>query len=161
MRATHKLIDGSGLLILSRASVAFFTAENDANLEIQDLAWYIGFTQQSRRYTKLRATLGFLVIKTCRKLHSPGARLERVNRHRRFHMRERQLTASSAPPTMSQPHILHSALNESITSGRFIDTKFYVFSCRSKSGRVGTPKALFANSRVPATVPYFETRKLP
>ncbi|KAF9779896.1 hypothetical protein BJ322DRAFT_349753 [Thelephora terrestris] len=58
---------------------------------------------------------------------------------------------------MSQPHILHSALTESITSGRFVDTKFYVFSRRHNSGRVGTPKALFANGRVLATVPYFES----
>lgn len=60
---------------------------------------------------------------------------------------------------MSQTESLHAALNDSITSGRFIDTKFYVFSRRDRSGRVGTPKALFANSRVLATVPYFETRK--
>ena len=60
---------------------------------------------------------------------------------------------------MSQTEELHAALNDSITSGRFIDTKFYVFSRRDKSGRVGTPKALFANSRVLRTVPYFETRK--
>jgi len=62
-------------------------------------------------------------------------------------------------PTMSQTELLHAALNDSIASGRFIDTKFYVFSRRDKSGRVGTPKALFANSRVLTTVPYFETRK--
>ena len=62
-------------------------------------------------------------------------------------------------PTMSQPHFLHTALNDSITSGRFIDTKFYVFSRRDQLDRVGTPKALFANSRVLATVPYFEARK--
>ena len=60
---------------------------------------------------------------------------------------------------MSQTEFLHAALNDSITSGRFIDTKFYVFSRRDKSRRVGTPKALFANSRVLTTVPYFETRK--
>ena len=60
---------------------------------------------------------------------------------------------------MSKPHFLHAALNDSIVSGKFIDTKFYVFSCRNQSGRVGTPKALFANSRVLAAVPYFETRK--
>ena len=60
---------------------------------------------------------------------------------------------------MSQPHFLHAALNDSITSGRFIDTKFYVFSRKNQSGRVGTPKALFANSHVLAAVPYFETRK--
>ena len=60
---------------------------------------------------------------------------------------------------MTQPEVLHAALNDSITYGRFIDTKFYVFSRREKSGRVGTPKALFANGRVLRTVPYFETRK--
>jgi len=60
---------------------------------------------------------------------------------------------------MSQTESLQAALNDSIASGRFIDTKFYVFSRRDKSGRVGTPKALFANSRVLTTVPYFETRK--
>ena len=60
---------------------------------------------------------------------------------------------------MSQPHILHAVLDESITSGRFIDTKFYVFSRKNQNGRVGTPKALFANSRVLTVVPYFQTRK--
>jgi len=60
---------------------------------------------------------------------------------------------------MSQTESLQAALNDSITSGRFIDTKFYVFSRRDKSGRVGTPKILFANNRVLTTVPYFETRK--
>ena len=62
-------------------------------------------------------------------------------------------------PTMSQPHFLHTALNDSVTSGKFIDTKFYVFSRRNQSGRVGTPKALFANSRALTAVPYFETRE--
>lgn len=58
---------------------------------------------------------------------------------------------------MSEPHILHAALDDSITSGRFIDTKFYVFSRKNQSGRVGTPRALFANSRVLTVVPYFQT----
>ena len=41
------------------------------------------------------------------------------------------------------------ALRDSITSGMFVNTKFWVFSKRSsRSGRVGEPKALFANGHV-------------
>ena len=62
---------------------------------------------------------------------------------------------------MSQPRFLHASLNDSISSGRFIDTKFYVFSCRDQSGRVGTPKALFANSCALAAVPYGPIEPIP
>jgi len=55
------------------------------------------------------------------------------------------------------PHFLLDALNDSITSGTFVDTKFYVFSRRQVSGRVGSPRALYCNSRVLDTVPYFST----
>ena len=58
----------------------------------------------------------------------------------------------------SPPHFLLDALGDSVTSGTFIDTKFYVFSRREVSGRVGLPKALYCNSRVLNTVPYFSTR---
>ncbi|KAF9642810.1 hypothetical protein BDM02DRAFT_3273313 [Thelephora ganbajun] len=56
---------------------------------------------------------------------------------------------------MDPPHFLLDALNDSIVSGTFIDTKFYVFSRRETSGRVGSPRALYCNSRVLNTVPYF------
>ena len=50
---------------------------------------------------------------------------------------------------MTIPTPLQEALSSSITSGTFIDTKFWVFSERgSKPGHVGEPKALFANGRV-------------
>ena len=60
----------------------------------------------------------------------------------------------------SPPHFLLDALEESITFGTFIDTKFYVFSRRDASGRVGTPRPLYCNSRVLSTVPYFSTCEL-
>ncbi|KAF9649997.1 hypothetical protein BDM02DRAFT_3268320 [Thelephora ganbajun] len=58
---------------------------------------------------------------------------------------------------MDPPHFLLEALNDSIVSGTFIDTKFYVFSRREASGRVGSPRALYCSSRVLNTVPYFST----
>ena len=58
---------------------------------------------------------------------------------------------------MGPPQFLQDALNESITSGIFVDTKFYVFSRREVSGRVGSPRALYCNSRTLDTVPYFST----
>jgi len=58
---------------------------------------------------------------------------------------------------MDPPHLLLDVLNDSITSGTFVDTKFYVFSRREASGRVGSPRALYCNSRILDTVPYFST----
>ncbi|KAF9650014.1 hypothetical protein BDM02DRAFT_1689797 [Thelephora ganbajun] len=58
---------------------------------------------------------------------------------------------------MDPPHFLLEALNDSIVSGTLIDTKFYVFSRREASGRVGSPRALYCNGRVLNTVPYFFT----
>ena len=58
---------------------------------------------------------------------------------------------------MDPPHFLLDALNDSITSGTFVDTKFYVFSRREASGRVGSPQALYCNSRVLDTIPYLST----
>ncbi|KAF9779860.1 hypothetical protein BJ322DRAFT_1086930 [Thelephora terrestris] len=55
----------------------------------------------------------------------------------------------------SPPDFLLDALNDSITSGTFIDTKLYVFSRREASGRVSSPKPMYCNSRVLNTVPYF------
>ena len=60
---------------------------------------------------------------------------------------------------MDLPHFLLDPLEESITSGTFIDTKFYVFSRRDASGRVGSPRPLYCNSSVLDTVPYFSTCK--
>jgi len=55
---------------------------------------------------------------------------------------------------MDPPQFLLDVLTDSITSGTFIDTKLYVFSRREASGRVGSPRALYCNSRVLNTVPY-------
>ena len=60
---------------------------------------------------------------------------------------------------MDIPIPLQEALRDSITSGKFIDTKFWVFSKRSsKSGRVGEPKALFVNEHVVRSVPRLGAR---
>jgi len=55
---------------------------------------------------------------------------------------------------MDPPHFLLDALTDSITSGNFVDTKLYVFSRREASRRVGSPRALYRNSRVLSTVSY-------
>ena len=51
---------------------------------------------------------------------------------------------------------LKEVLNDSISSGKFIDTKIILFSRRDSSGRVCRPKALYANSHVLKSVPYFD-----
>ena len=59
------------------------------------------------------------------------------------------------------PFPLQEALRDSITSGSFVDTKFWVFSKRtSKPGRVGEPKALFVNRHVARRVPRLASRAL-
>src|SRR5258705_7937064 len=47
------------------------------------------------------------------------------------------------------------ALNDSISSGRFVDTKIILFSRRDASGNVYKPKVLYANSHVLKSVPHF------
>jgi len=60
---------------------------------------------------------------------------------------------------MDIPIPLQEALRDSITSGTFIDTKFWVFSKRnSKAGRIGEPKALFVNGHVVRSVPRLGAR---
>ena len=55
---------------------------------------------------------------------------------------------------MTVPIPLQEALKDSITSGSFVDTKFWLFSKRtSNPGRIGGPKALFVNERVAKRVP--------
>ena len=54
---------------------------------------------------------------------------------------------------MTIPIPLQEALRDSITSGSFVDTKFWLFSKRtSNPGRIGGPKALFVNERVAKSV---------
>lgn len=50
---------------------------------------------------------------------------------------------------------LREALTDSISSGRLVDTKIVLYSRRDSSGAITKPKALYANSRVLKTVPYF------
>ena len=54
---------------------------------------------------------------------------------------------------------LEEALNDAISSGRFIDTKIVLFSRRDSTGRICKPKALYANSHVLESVPYFKDCK--
>ena len=56
---------------------------------------------------------------------------------------------------MAATTALREALNHGISSGNFVDTKIIVYSYRSSAGRVCRPKALYANSHVLKTVPYF------
>ena len=63
---------------------------------------------------------------------------------------------------MSVPIPLQEALKDSITSGSFIDTKFWLFSKRSSNpGHVGVPKALFVNERVAKRIPRLGARTAP
>ena len=50
---------------------------------------------------------------------------------------------------------LREVLNKGISSGNFIDTKIIVYSYRDSAGRVCRPKALYTNSHILKTVPYF------
>jgi hypothetical protein len=54
---------------------------------------------------------------------------------------------------------LREALDDAISSGKFVDTKIVLFSRRDSSGRVCKPKALYANSHVLKSVPYFKDRE--
>ena len=72
-------------------------------------------------------------------------------------------TVDVAILVMSVPIPLQEALKDSITSGSFVDTKFWLFSKRRSAnpGRVGVPKALFVNGRVAKRVPRLGTRTTP
>ena len=54
---------------------------------------------------------------------------------------------------------LREALNESISSGRFEDTKVILYSRRDTSGNICGPRALYASSHALKTVPYFNDRE--
>ena len=56
---------------------------------------------------------------------------------------------------------LREALSDSISSGRFADTKIVLFSHRDTSGAVCKPRALYASSHVLRTVPYFNDCEFP
>ena len=60
---------------------------------------------------------------------------------------------------MAATAALREALNQGISSGNLVDTKIILYSHRDSSGRVCRPKALYANSHVLKTVPYFKDRK--
>jgi len=60
---------------------------------------------------------------------------------------------------MSATIALLEALNRGISSGNLVDTKIVLYSHRDTSGRVCRPKALYANSHVLKTVPYFNDRE--
>ena len=57
--------------------------------------------------------------------------------------------------------VLQEALNDAISCGKFIDTKIILFSRRDSSGRICKPRALYANSHVLKSVPYFNDREFP
>ena len=56
---------------------------------------------------------------------------------------------------------LREALNDAISSGKFVDTKIVLFSQRDSLGRVCKSRALYANSHVLKSVPYFNHREFP
>ncbi|KAF9650020.1 hypothetical protein BDM02DRAFT_3128017 [Thelephora ganbajun] len=56
---------------------------------------------------------------------------------------------------MAAATALREALNQGISSGNLVDTKIILYSHRDSSGRICRPKALYANSHILKTVPYF------
>ena len=68
-------------------------------------------------------------------------------------------TADVATLVMSVPIPLQEALKDSITSGSFVDTKFWLFSKHDHdAGRVGGPKAVFVNGCVAKRIPRLGVR---
>ncbi|KAF9648598.1 hypothetical protein BDM02DRAFT_2211634 [Thelephora ganbajun] len=73
-----------------------------------------------------------------------------------------QLAPIRLPPlsqtsSMDIPEPLQRALADSITSGKFVDTKLWAFSSRNgTTGRVGNPQPLFVNGCVLKSLPYFQ-----
>ena len=65
-------------------------------------------------------------------------------------------TVDSIPTNMAATVALREALNQGISSGKFVDTKIVLYSRRDSSGRICRPKALYANSHVLKTVSYFK-----
>jgi len=62
---------------------------------------------------------------------------------------------------MAATSALRNALSQGISSGNLVDTKIILYSHRDSSGRVCRPRALYANSHVLKTVPYFDDRESP
>ena len=60
---------------------------------------------------------------------------------------------------MFPPRSLHCALSDSVASGVFVDTKFYLFSRRNSSGKVFRPRPLYVNSHILRSVQYFDDRE--
>ena len=60
---------------------------------------------------------------------------------------------------MAATTALREALNQGISSGNLVDTKIILYSHRDSTGRVCRPKALYTNSQVLKTVPYFSDCK--
>ena len=60
---------------------------------------------------------------------------------------------------MPPPHSLCCALSDSVASGAFIDTKFYLFSLRNSSGKASQPRPLYTSSQILRSVQYFEDRE--
>jgi hypothetical protein len=56
---------------------------------------------------------------------------------------------------------LKQALHDAVSSGKFIDTQIILFSRRDGSGRICEPRALYANSHVLKSVPYFDDCEFP
>ena len=63
------------------------------------------------------------------------------------------------PADMATTVALREALNLGISSGNLVDIKIILYSHRDSSGRVCRPKALYANSHVLKTIPYFNDRE--
>lgn len=63
--------------------------------------------------------------------------------------------------TMTVTASLGEALNHAISSGEFIDTKIVLFSRRDNAGKICKPRALYANSHVLKSVPYFKDCEFP
>lgn len=79
--------------------------------------------------------------------------------------RAMKLTAPPIPANVEKKpeELIKLACKLSMSSGSFVDTKFYAYSKRSPSGTVHKPQSIYANSfLLRAKAPqYFEPRKSP
>lgn len=105
----------------------------------------------------LTVFMGFVDISVSRALNRCRCHIDAKDNHPRLN-RVYPLNLSRIvdvlTSTMTIPLRLQESLRVSITSGSFVDTKFWVFSKRgSTSERIGEPKALFVNAHIVKRVP--------
>lgn len=87
----------------------------------------------------------------------PSIRYVGFNESYKYHRQRGALTHK--PADLAATTALREALNPGISTGDFVDTKIILCQHRDSSGRVGRPKALYADSHALKTVPHFNDRE--